>query len=89
MAFVLAEALWIRSLLCCKSLRSRGEYAKDVNACFFYLKQAYDRIPGDKFYEVLLQYNMDGQLLTAIKSLYTGLVKGGAGGYKVPGPVMF
>ena len=32
--------------------------------------RAYDRIPRDKLWEVLLQYGIDGQLLTAIKSLY-------------------
>ena len=46
------------------------EYAKEVNACFVDLKKAYDRIPRDKLWAVLLQYGIDGQLLTAIKSLY-------------------
>ena len=45
------------------------EYAK-VNACFVDLEKAYDRIPRDKLWAVLLQYGIDGQLLTAIKSLY-------------------
>ena len=47
------------------------EYAKEVNACFVDLEKAYDRIPGDKLWAVLLQYGIDGQLLNAIKSLYT------------------
>ena len=34
------------------------------------LKKACDRIPRDKLWAVLLQYGIDGQLLTAIKSLY-------------------
>ena len=46
------------------------EYAKEVNACFVDLEKAYDRIPKDKLWAVLLQYGIDGQLLTAIKSLY-------------------
>ena len=46
------------------------EYAKEVNACFVDLEKAYDRIPKDKLWAVLLQYDIDGQLLTAINSLY-------------------
>ena len=46
------------------------EYAKEVNACFVDLEKAYDRNPRDKLWAVLLQYCIDGQLLTAIKSLY-------------------
>ena len=50
--------------------KSSWEYAKEVNACFVDLEKAYDRIPRDKLWAVLLQYGIDGQLLTAIKSLY-------------------
>ena len=46
------------------------EYAKEVNPCFLDCEEAYDRIPGDKLWAVLLEYGIDGQLLTAIKSLY-------------------
>ena len=46
------------------------EYAKEVNACFVDLEKAYDRIPRDKLWAVLLQYGIHGQLLNAIKSLY-------------------
>ena len=46
------------------------EYAKEVNACFVDLEKAYDRIPRDKLWAVLLQYGIGGQLLPAIKSLY-------------------
>ena len=45
------------------------EYAKEVNACFVDLEKAYDHIPRDKLWAVLLQYGIDGQLLTASKSL--------------------
>ena len=46
------------------------EYAKEVNACFVDLEKTYDRIPRDKLWTVLLQYDIDGQLSTAIKSLH-------------------
>ena len=46
------------------------EYAKEVNACFVDLEKAYDRIPRDKLWAVLLQYSIDGQLPNAVKSLY-------------------
>ena len=46
------------------------EYAKEVNACFVDLEKAYDCIPRDKLWAVLLQYGIGGQLLNAIKSLY-------------------
>ena len=46
------------------------KYTKEVNACFVNLEKAHDRIPRDKLWAVLLQYDIDGQLLTAIKSLY-------------------
>ena len=69
-AFILAEAQWIRSLPCSKSFEKSWEYVNEVNACFVDLKKAYDRISRDKLWAVLLQYGIDGQLLTAIKSLY-------------------
>ena len=46
------------------------EYAKEANACFVDLEKAYDRIPSDKLWAVLLQYGIGGQLLTVIKFLY-------------------
>ena len=46
------------------------EYAKEINACFVDLQKAYDRISRDKLWAVLLQCGIDGQLLTAIQSLY-------------------
>ena len=46
------------------------EYAKEVNACFVDLEKAYDRIPRDKLWAVLLQYGIGNQLLTVIKSLH-------------------
>ena len=46
------------------------EYAKEVFACFVDLEKAYDRVPRDKLWAALQEYNVDGQLLAAIKSLY-------------------
>ena len=42
----------------------------EVNACFVDLEKAYDCIPRDKLWAVLLHYGVGGRLLTAIKSLY-------------------
>ena len=44
------------------------EYEKEVNAYFVVFEKAYDYIPRDKLWAGLLQYGIDGQLLTAIKS---------------------
>ena len=46
------------------------EYGKDLFACFVDLEKAYDRVPRDKLWKVLLEYGIDGQLLRAIKSFY-------------------
>ena len=46
------------------------EYAKEVNACCVDLEKAYNCIPRDKLWAVLLQCGIGGQLLTAIRSLY-------------------
>ena len=43
------------------------KYAKEVNTCFVDLEKAYDHVPRDKQWEVLLEYNVRGQLLAAIK----------------------
>ena len=43
------------------------EYGKDLFACFVDLEKAYDRVPRDKFWKVLREYGVDGQLLRAIK----------------------
>ena len=51
-------------------LEKSWEYAKQVNACFVDFEKAYDRIPRDKVWAGLLQCGIDGQLLTAIKSLH-------------------
>ena len=45
------------------------EYAKEVYTCFVDLEKAYDHDPQDKLWIVLLEYDMKGQLLAAIKLL--------------------
>ena len=44
-------------------------------ACFVDLEKAYNRVPRDKFWEVLQEYGngADGQLLRAIKLFYCRL----------------
>ena len=44
------------------------EYAKEVYTCFVDLEKGYDHVPRDKLWTVLLEYDMRGQLLAAIKS---------------------
>ena len=44
--------------------------AKEVYTCFVNLEKAYYRVPRDKLWAVLLEYDLRGQLLAAIKSLY-------------------
>ena len=51
-------------------LKKLWEYTKEVITCFVDREKAYDRIPRDKLWAVLLQHSISGQLLTAIKSLY-------------------
>jgi hypothetical protein len=46
------------------------EFARELYACFIDLEKAYDRVPREKLWKVLQEYGVDGQLLTAIRSLY-------------------
>ena len=46
------------------------EYAKEVYTCFVDLEKAYNRIPRDKLWAVVLKYDMRGQLLAATKLLH-------------------
>ena len=46
------------------------EYAKEVYTCFVNLEKAHDHVPRDKLWAVLLEYDVRGQLLAVIKSLY-------------------
>ena len=49
------------------------EYTKAMYTCFADLENAYDRVPRDKLWAVLLEYDVRNQLLAAIKSLYKRL----------------
>ena len=46
------------------------EYAKEVYTFFVDLEKAYDCAPRDKLWAVMLEYDVRGQHLAAIKSLY-------------------
>ena len=40
--------------------------------CFIDLEKAFDRVPRQKLFEVLSEYSINGSLLSAIKSIYSG-----------------
>ena len=46
------------------------EYGKELYTCFLDLEKAYSRVPRNKLWAVLLKYDVRGQLLAAIESLY-------------------
>ena len=46
------------------------QYVKEVLSCFVELEKTYDRVPRDKLWAVLLEYDVRGQLLAAIKLVY-------------------
>ena len=46
------------------------EYAQEVYTCFVNLQKAYDRVPRDKLWAILLEHDVRGQLLATIKLLY-------------------
>jgi len=45
-------------------LETSWEYAKDVFTCFVDLEKAYDRVPCEKLWGVLLEYGVDGSGVT-------------------------
>ena len=67
--FVLADPPWTRSLPFRKFLKNSGNM-KEVFTCFVDLQKAYDHAPREKLWAALLEYDVRGQLLAAIKSLY-------------------
>jgi hypothetical protein len=52
-------------------LEKSWAFGKEVYLCFVDLEKAYDRVPRGKLWECLQEYGIDGQLLRAIKSLYS------------------
>jgi len=44
----------------------------DLYLCFIDLEKAFDRVPRQKLFEVLSEYGINGSLLGAIKSIYSG-----------------
>ena len=46
------------------------KHSKNLEACFVDLEKAYDRVLWDKLWKVLREYDVDGELLRAYKSLY-------------------
>ena len=47
-----------------------SEYAQELYTCFIDLEKAYDHVPRDKLWAVLLEYDVRTQLIATIKSLY-------------------
>ncbi|CAM1301020.1 Uncharacterised protein r2_g1090 [Pycnogonum litorale] len=52
------------------SSRRLGSITKRSHACFVDLEKAYDRVPRHLHWSVVQKYEIEGQLLTAVKSLY-------------------
>ena len=52
------------------SFEKSWKYAKEVYTCFVDLEKVCNCVPRDKLWAVLLEYDVKGQLLAAIKSLY-------------------
>ena len=46
------------------------KYPKEVYTCFVNLAKAYDHVPRDNLWAVLLEYDVKDQLLAAIKLFY-------------------
>ncbi|CAF4995061.1 unnamed protein product, partial [Rotaria sp. Silwood1] len=51
-------------------LEKSWEFAKPVYTLFIDLEKAYDRVPRNTLWEVLMEYGIHGRLLAAIQSLY-------------------
>ena len=66
---VLADLPWTTSLLFSNFLRN-CEIMTEMFSCFVDLEKAYDHVPKDRLWTVLLEYDLRGQLLAAIKLLY-------------------
>jgi len=54
-----------------KIFEKSWEYAKHFYACFVDLEKAYNRVPREKIWGVLREYDVDDRLLLAVKSLYS------------------
>ena len=67
--FVLEDLPWTK-FVPFSSFDKSWKYGKEVYTCFVDLEKAYDRVPREKLWIVILEYDMRVHLLDTIESLY-------------------